>query len=247
MRCRCCCLRYILALLSVLLGLSWGFLHPTSTSISLLQRNNDDRQHLAGSSASLSSSASRLNATSSDDEETKKGAAVTTTTTKTFAVQVSYKNQSTTVHVRENETILAALERHQISNVLSSLPHHTVPSDCRRGNCLTCTGTHTATSNLDSVVTEDGLSPHMSGWMRDKGFLLTCSSQVIGEGLEVRLGEHSRAWKEMYKDRFENDQTRFLGWTAMARTKRENDERHVPRWTQETEGVLKEGPDSTKQ
>jgi ferredoxin len=162
----------------------------------------------------------------------------TTTTQLTYTVQVHYENQSTTISVQHNETILAALERHQISDRFS-LSNHLVPSDCRRGNCLTCTGSHAAYSNINSVVTDDGLSPHISRWMQDKGFLLTCSSRVVGNGLQLRLGENSQAWEEIYQARLENDHARILGWAAMARTKRESDERNVPRWTLETEGVLR--------
>lgn len=165
---------------------------------------------------------------------------------KSYQVRVLYENQSVDISVDENETILAALERHQLSDRLS-LPYHMVPSDCRRGNCLTCTGTHTESSNLDSVVTDDGLAPHMSRWMQDQGFLLTCSSKVVGDGLELRLRENILAWEGMYKTRLEDDQARVLAWTAMARTKRESDERNVPRWTKETESVLKEGPSPKKQ
>jgi ferredoxin len=175
---------------------------------------------------------------SSRTEGHDKNSTTSTATTPTaYSVQVSYENQSTTISVHQNETILAALERHQISDRLS-LSHHVVPSDCRRGNCLTCTGRHTAYSNIDSVVTDDGLSPHISRWMQDKRFLLTCSSRVVGDGLKLRLGENTRAWEELYQTRLENDHAQILGWAAMARTKRESDERNVPRWTEETEGVL---------
>jgi ferredoxin len=212
---------YIVAL-SLFLSPSRGFQTPR------LKGRNSFRSFDRPSSSSLTKRDDTAMATSS-----------TSTTLSTYEVQVLYENQSTTISVHQNETILSALERHQISDQLS-ISNHVVPSDCRRGNCLTCTATHTTNSNINSVVTDDGLSPHISRWMQDKGFLLTCSSQVVGDGLQLRLGENIQAWEEIYQTRLENDHARIMGWTAMARTKRKSDERNVPRWTQETEGVFGE-------
>ncbi|KAG7374567.1 2Fe-2S iron-sulfur cluster binding domain containing protein [Nitzschia inconspicua] len=218
-----CSFLSFIAALSLLFRVSLCFHPQISKKCKIQEARSVPRWH-------SSTSFTQLDATIKDGD---------VTTAASYPVKVFYENQSITISVREDETILAALERHQISDRLS-LPNHMVPSDCRRGNCLTCTGTHTNNSNLDSVVTDDGLSPHMSRWMRHKGFLLTCSSVVVGEGLELRLGENGLAWEEMYKTRLETDQARVLGWAAMARTKRQSDERNLPRWTKETEGVLRE-------
>ncbi|KAL3915620.1 MAG: hypothetical protein SGILL_005561 [Bacillariaceae sp.] len=120
-----------------------------------------------------------------------------------------------------------------------------VPSDCRRGNCLTCTGTHASSASRESksIITDDGLSPHMSNWIEEKGYILTCSSKVVGDGLELRLGENSNAWEEVYKKRLEDDHAKRVGWAAMAKTKRNSDEKNIPRWTEEVEGVLEDRDD----
>jgi ferredoxin len=167
-------------------------------------------------------------------------------TTPSYTVHVSYENQCTTMFVNEHETLLAALERNQISDRLS-LPNHMIPSDCRRGNCLTCSGTHASSSSRESqsVVTDDGLSPYLSRWMQEKGYILTCSSIVVNDGLELKLGEYTNAWKEIYQTRLGNDQLRVLGWSAMARTKRKSDEKNLPRWTKVTEGVLNDGKNAS--
>ena len=158
-----------------------------------------------------------------------------------YTVTVSYEDQTTTIKVNQDETILAALERQSISDRLG-MPTNMIPSDCRRGNCLTCTGTHASPRSRESnsVVTDDGLSPHMSQWMRDKGYVLTCSSKVVGDGLELELGANSLAWEEAYLTRLEDEHAKRVGWAAMARTKRKSDERNVPRWKRETEGVLRD-------
>ena len=53
-------------------------------------------------------------------------------------VTVSYEGQSCNIIVLPNESILAALERQSIyvQSQLTTLPD--MPSDCRRGNCMTC-------------------------------------------------------------------------------------------------------------
>jgi ferredoxin len=176
-----------------------------------------------------------LRASSNDDQ----GGDHEATAKASHDVKVTFGNESLSISVHEDETILAALERHAISDRMA-LPSTLVPSDCRRGNCLTCTGSHasSASRHSHSVVTDDGLSPHMSSWMQEKGFILTCSSKVVGDGLELRLGASSDAWEEAYRKRLEDEHAKRIGWAAMARTKRKSDEKNVPKWKKETEGVL---------
>mmetsp|Transcript_6899 Transcript_6899/g.10905 ORF Transcript_6899/g.10905 Transcript_6899/m.10905 type:complete len:236 (-) Transcript_6899:1306-2013(-) len=156
-----------------------------------------------------------------------------------FTVRVVYEGRSCEILVGKDETILAALERHQISDRLS-MPTNMIPSDCRRGNCMTCAASICSPRAPNVTVTDDGLSPHMSRLMKEKGYILTCSSHVVGEGLELVLGENHEVWTEFYRRRLEDDQARFMGWAAMARARRKGDERNVPRWKKETESVLKE-------
>jgi ferredoxin len=168
-----------------------------------------------------------------------------------YNIEVFYENQSCNLFVHTNETILAALERDtKISDTLS-LPNHMIPSDCRRGNCLTCTGklltaNDNNNNNNNNIVTDDGLAPGISEFVRKEGYIVTCSSYVVGDGVQIVLGENHNAWTEIYKDRVENDQARFLGWAAMARSRRLGDEKNVPRWKKETETVLKDGVPTNK-
>lgn len=83
----------------------------------------------------------------------------------------------------------------------------------------------------------------MSNWIEEKGYILTCSSKVVGDGLELRLGENSNAWEEVYKKRLEDDHAKRVGWAAMAKTKRNSDEKNIPRWTEEVEGVMENSDD----
>mmetsp|Transcript_23282 Transcript_23282/g.50897 ORF Transcript_23282/g.50897 Transcript_23282/m.50897 type:complete len:130 (+) Transcript_23282:1070-1459(+) len=108
-----------------------------------------------------------------------------------------------------------------------------IPSDCRRGNCLTCTGTHASVgSRLGTAVVcdGDGLSPHISRTIREKGYVLTCSTRVIGEGLQLNLGQNHRVWKDIYQDRLEEEPTQGEKWEAMAKAKRRSDERNQAQW-----------------
>jgi ferredoxin len=182
-----------------------------------------------------------------------------------YTIQVWYEGQSCDVQVMENETILSALERNLVSDKLG-LPNHMIPYDCRKGSCLTCTGAHATegsvlaaqngslvmdkkyddkNNNKDSGSSSDGLSPYMSELLRSRGYVLTCSAKVAGEGLQLVLGEHNTVWKELYQHRLEDDTARKVGWAAMALTKRKSDERNVPRWTKQTEAVLEETSSTT--
>jgi len=164
----------------------------------------------------------------------------TTTTTATaeyveYTVTLHYEKKSCDILVRCNETLLAAIERNKLSlSEQLGLPNY--PSDCRRGNCLTCSGTHASVSSRlssgTSVVYDgDGLSPHISQTIQEKGYILTCSTRVVGEGLQLNLNENHNVWKDVYQDRFENEPNiKKLAWAAMAKTKRLSDERNVSRW-----------------
>lgn len=152
-----------------------------------------------------------------------------------YAVEVSYEGRSCNVWVRPYETLLAAMERTQAADRLS-VP--ALPSDCRRGNCLTCSGRH-ANGSVQASLSQgdDGLSPHMSQRVKDAGYFLTCSSFVVGDGLKVELGENDRVWHQMYQSRIEDYSAL---WPVRARGIRRSNERNVPKWKRKTEEVLKE-------
>ena len=153
-----------------------------------------------------------------------------------YLVEVSYEGMSCQVTVRSNESILAAMERTGVHNRLA-IPE--LPSECRRGNCLTCTGRHAANSQESSLQRdEDGLAPHISKEVAEKGYFLTCSSHVVGEGVKIELGENNKVWKDMYVNRIEDASTQLISRAAMAKAIRMADEKNVTRWTVETEAAL---------
>ena len=154
-----------------------------------------------------------------------------------FTVQISFEGRACSIQMRSNETILAAMERTGAADLLS-LP--SVPFDCRRGNCLTCTGRHAENSRTSSIeLGDDGLSPHMSHEVRKRGYILTCSSHVVGDGVSLELGLNSDAWTDVYKRRLEEEPIPSIGREAMAREIRRSDEKNLRRWAAETESALK--------
>jgi hypothetical protein len=90
------------------------------------------------------------------------------------------------------------------------------------------------------VCDGDGLSPHMSRTIQEKGYILTCSSRVIGEGLQLNLGENHKVWKDIYQDRLKEEPTQSAKWAAMARSRRRSDERNKARWEKHTEELLQQ-------
>ena len=172
--------------------------------------------------------------------------------TEMYHIKVSYERRSCMVPIYRGETILAALERNGIAEQLG-IP--ALPFDCRRGNCLTCTArqippnpsslssssTSSSASSTSSMVVQrqdDGLSPHMSEQIMQRGYLLTCCSVVMGDGLHVELGMNHQVWTDMYRIRLEDEQAQDVGRTAKARTIRLYNERHVDRWAKETQSIL---------
>jgi hypothetical protein len=159
---------------------------------------------------------------------------------KEYTVQVSFEGRSCPVTVRSDETILAAMERSGTADQLSlpSLPHH-----CRRGNCLTCTGRHGIQSATEAVQLSsdgDGLSPYLSEQVQRRGYVLTCSSHVVAEGVCLELGTNEFAWRDLYQTRLEQDATerQQMGREVLARAIRKRDERNLERWAAETEAAL---------
>jgi 2Fe-2S iron-sulfur cluster binding domain len=164
-------------------------------------------------------------------------------------ITVSYEGQKCEIDVFPEETILAALERQsqRLKSQLTALPE--MPSDCRRGNCLTCAASCTSNSTQpqNALVVRDGLSPAMSKLVADKGYVLTCSSYVTqsSAGLQLELGENHQLWKEVYASpgRFTTDKAQLAARAAMARVIRKSAERNVEQWARETEDVLRKTED----
>ena len=133
-----------------------------------------------------------------------------------YIVEVSYEGISCELSVRSNESILTAMERAGVSDCLA-IPE--LPSECQRSNCMTCTGLHTKNSCQSSLRRgEDGLSPHMSKEVAKRGYILTCSSHVVGDGLMLALGENHRVWNEIYWTCLKDDAAQLVGRAATAKT-----------------------------
>jgi ferredoxin len=155
-----------------------------------------------------------------------------------YMVEVIYEGLSCKVPIRGNETILSGLERNQVPDRLG-LPE--LPAQCRRGNCLTCVGRHTPTSQINSLQrTEegDGLSPELSRQVSKLGYVLACNSHVVGDGVQLVLGENHAAWEDLYVHRLTHESTQYVARSAMAKTIRYYDERHPQQWKVETETIL---------
>lgn len=161
----------------------------------------------------------------------------TATTTKaltplTQTLKVSYEGQTHEIPIGPEETILEALENIQSIDA-------NMPSDCRRGNCLTCSARVVRDDHSHLQRGEDGLSPYISEFIEQKGYVLTCSSYVKGEGVQLELMANNNIWKKVYQQRLQQPEMQVIARNAMAQTVREHAERHVPEWTQETEEVYR--------
>lgn len=152
-----------------------------------------------------------------------------------YTVKVQYEGNSCDIEVRTTETILDALERWGAADTLA-LPE--MPSDCRRGNCMTCSAK--VTDNHDSLIvkSDDGLSPEISQQLIKSGYVLICSSYVQGDGLTLELGQNHKIWDIVYRQRFESESTRTAARAALARLLRRTAENNVEKWTREVEAIL---------
>jgi len=196
-------------------------------------------------SSSSSSSTSPLVSTTKkpyqkDAEEDEEG----------YAVRVTYEDRSCDIIVRPYETILEAIERNGTPQLLS-IP--SPPSDCRRGNCMTCAAIvlqtqhqqqhdensqqHQPALDSTSVTVEDGLAPYQSKALQSKGCILTCSSYVHGPGLSIQLNYQNDIWEEMYKTRLQDESIQSIGRQASAKVIRMAAERNIPKFKAQTEKV----------
>ena len=146
-------------------------------------------------------------------------------------VEITHEGRTANVLVKTEETLLMALERNRPSMSLSSLPF-----DCQRGNCLTCSGIVKGGSS-SIVFGDDGLSPAVGENLRKNGFVLTCSSYVVGDGVKIELGQNDAAWTETYKTQPSLGMP-DMGNAAAAKALRFAAEKDVPRWTRDIEKTL---------
>lgn len=152
-----------------------------------------------------------------------------------YQVTVQYEGKSCDIEVRRSETILEALERAGAAAVLA-LPE--MPSQCRRGNCMTCSAKFIDNDQRLVVSSDDGLSPEVSRQVKKCGYVLTCSSYVQGDGLTIELDQNHGLWDIVYRQRFESDSTRTAARAALARLLRRNAENNIEKWTLEVEAML---------
>lgn len=104
---------------------------------------------------------------------------------------------------------------------------------------MTCAGKHSEGSVKSSLQKdEDGLSPHMSRELVSRGYILLCSSCVVGDGLKLQIGEKNGAWCAMFRQRLEDEDAQLKGRAAMAKTIRLSSERNVERWAEQTKALL---------
>lgn len=162
-------------------------------------------------------------------------------TTTEYLVKVQFDDftDTDTIAVRQGESLLSALER-----AASAQGWSEIPSDCRRGNCLTCTARHAPDSNSEHVqpLDQDGLSPALSinsNENDDEEFFLTCRSTVTGPGVVVHVGLNSAVWKHMYQTRFQDESTRRATNWALARVLRKAAEIDPTEWRKKTEAMWK--------
>ena len=181
-------------------------------------------------------------------------------------ITVSYEGQSCNIQVLPNESILSALERQAkyVQSQLTTLPD--MPSDCRRGNCMTCAAQirnhHRNHNNQDVIIRrhDNGLSPIISNLIADQGYLLTCSSFVApprqhdattttsdtSNMIQLELGVHHEIWQEVYDRRFTTPETQYVAQAAMARVLRQSAERNPEEWRQSTERLLRRPTETTE-
>jgi ferredoxin len=159
-----------------------------------------------------------------------------------YTIHVSHQGQSADLKINQNESILSALERSSIHDKLSLSK---LPQECRRGNCLTCSSRHAKNSNINNVeLREDGLSPSLVDEIKDRNFVLTCSSYVLGDGVELELDVCDDVWREIHIDRVINDEDgERIRNEAVAKTIRMANEKNYYKWSKKTEKLLMESDD----
>lgn len=156
-------------------------------------------------------------------------------------IDIIYENKLYQIQAIKGESILSALERARASpdpNIRIPLPP--IPNECRRGNCMTCSGrllcsatrelreSNVATLPLDKAVTktyrfstcddengsllrgEDGLNPYLSKEIQTAGFVLLCSSYVVGEGLTIEIGLKEEAWEFAYTGKMTSEKAQSI-------------------------------------
>jgi len=189
-------------------------------------------------------------------------------------MEIVYENKHYQIQAIKGESILSALERSRVSpdpNIRIPLPP--IQMECRKGNCLTCSGrllqsrspppqpqlpqdshttvddkrhcskqSSTCSTSCSLIRGEDGLSPYISKEIQNAGFVLLCSSFVVGEGLTIEIGCKEEAWDFVYYGKMTGQEAEYDRAAASAKSIRLTAEQNIPRWTEKTEQILKQTP-----
>ncbi|KAL9189702.1 hypothetical protein ACHAXT_009377 [Thalassiosira profunda] len=170
-----------------------------------------------------------------------------------YPIQIHHQGHVATISVREDEPILQALERQstisgrsstknssntddETAEEISTLALSSIPHECRRGNCLTCSARvkpNSNTNNLQSNV-NNGLSDTISTELTNSGYALTCCSYVTGPGVSLELEENDDVWDAVYRRRI-CPSSQKMTMAAQARLLRRVDEDNVGRWKRRME------------
>ena len=211
--------------LSAVAAISTILVPPAESFVPLVQRRPSRPSNLPA--------AAELSDASDASAEAHEAAAGTTDAAarEGHMVEITHEGRTANVLVKPHETILMALERNRPSMSLSSLPF-----DCQRGNCLTCSGIVNGGSS-SIVFGDDGLAPAVGENLRKNGFVLTCSSYVVGDGVKIELGQNDAAWTETYKTQPSLGMP-GIGNAAAAKALRLAAEKDVPKWTRDIEKTL---------
>lgn len=164
-----------------------------------------------------------------------------------YPVTVRHQGHVATIHVRENEPILHALERQSIT---TSLGLSNIPHQCRRGNCLTCAAHLTSSEEEEEDEEEStnynnniqanvntGLTPSIDRELTSNNYILTCCSYITGPGITLELEQNEIVWDRVYRERVVENMG-VLGMEMRAKQKRGVDERDVGRWRKRMEKLF---------
>ena len=155
-----------------------------------------------------------------------------------YPVRIHHEGHTSTIFVRNDEPILHALERQSI--VASS--SMSIPNECRRGNCLTCSsrvvitvGSSGAKQNSALLANvNNGLSQTVASELTNCGIILTCCSFITGPGVELELDQNDNVWDLIYRRRICPSST-SVRLEAQARLLRRVDEDNVDTWKRKME------------
>lgn len=151
------------------------------------------------------------------------------------SLTVQYEGSSLDITVQPGESILSAMERQSLHHKLNI---NDVPSDCRRGNCMTCAARCRDRSSL--VQDDDGLSPYVSSTIQAQDYILTCQSYVKESGAIIELNENHNLWKMVYQERFPYEKAARY---SMAKAIRKSAEKNVEKWKEQTRVALQQTKD----